>query len=83
MLTSGQIAEILTSDKWDDSAKWIIKWQFGELGGFETALALAIMRADQDNLERLAKGFPIQVEGFRQWAYGDLARTFHQAGYFI
>ena len=41
------------------------------LGGFHTALFFAIEKADDINLERLAKGFPDEVAGYRAWAYNE------------
>ncbi len=60
--------------------KWVIRWQFRLLGDFETALAEAIARADERNLERLNGGFPTQVSGYLAWSRGDLARRLRKAG---
>jgi len=74
----------LKSDAWTDSEKWVLKWQWqgllGLLGDFEMALAKAIVLADDDNLARLRRGFPIQVDGFLSWSRGDLARRLRAAG---
>lgn len=78
------IHEALASPDWTDAEKWVLKWQWqkllGLLGGFETALAEAIMRADEGNLARLRLGFPDQVDGFLAWSRGDLARRLRAAG---
>lgn len=74
------IGEFLTSELWTPSEKFVIKWQFRLLGDFETALIDCIKRADEHNMERLAEGFPTQVDGFRQWAYGSLGTRLRNAG---
>lgn len=74
------IKEFLASPDWTESEKWVIKWQFHELGDFQSALAEAIKRADDDNLVRLGRGFPTQVGGFIQWNRGDLGRRLRDAG---
>jgi len=48
--------------------KFIVKWQFRLLGDFGKALIEAIMRADDDNLERLVMGFPLEVEAYKHYA---------------
>jgi len=78
--TMEQIGRILGSDEFDAADKWVVKWQFGQLGGFYSALFDAIKQADGSNLNRLALGFPEQVEGFRRWAYGDLGDRLRDAG---
>jgi len=60
--------------------RWVIFWQFGLHGGFETALAKAISLADDANLERLSAGFPTQVAGFRLWITGDIAKRLRERG---
>ncbi len=60
--------------------KWVVKWQFGLLGDFESALAGAIVRADDRNLERLAEGFPTQVSAYLAWSRGDMAQRLRKAG---
>ena len=74
------IGRFLTSAYWTESEKWIIKWQFRLLSDFQTALADAIKRADEDNLGRLRLGFPMQVDGFLQWHAGDLGCRLREAG---
>lgn len=63
-----------------ESEKWVVRWQFGLLGGFQAALARAIAAADDTNLAALRLGFPMQVDGYRAWRSGDLARRLREAG---
>lgn len=47
-----------------------IVWQYQKslaLGGFRKALLAAVEVADEENLDRLALGFPDLVEGIRRW----------------
>jgi hypothetical protein len=74
------IAKFLTSPDWPESVKHVIKWQYRLNGDFETALWGAIVRADEDNLARLERGFPEQVLGYRAWAHGDLGTRLRAAG---
>lgn len=78
--TLEQVGKILGSDMFDEGEKWVVKWQFRLLGDFETALAQAIIKADDKNLARLALGFPTQIDGFRRWAYGTLGDKLRAAG---
>jgi hypothetical protein len=80
MTDTKTIGEFLESPDWSESDKWVIKWQYRMLGGFETALKEAICHADYGNLTRLALGFPIQVRGYVDWTQGNLARRFRDAG---
>ena len=75
-----QIASIMTSPDFDDSDKVVVAWQFHACGDFKQALWEAFARADEDNQARLALGFPVEAEGFRRWAYGNLATRLRQAG---
>ena len=59
---------------------FVLKWQVGVLSGFYSHLADTIAQADDVNLERLAKGFPVEVGGFRAWNRGNLALRFRAAG---
>lgn len=36
--------------------------------------------ADEENLARLARGFPVEVAGFNQWRAGDLGQRLRAAG---
>jgi len=61
-----------------------LKFQNHASGGFFTLLFTLIGKADLDNLERIHRGFPEQVQGFVAWADGDLAervRKFHDDDY--
>lgn len=72
--------------QFDACDRFILKWQYshGEnpplLGHFYLALADAITRADDTNLERLKLGFPVEVEGFLRWNRGDLAQRLRAVG---
>ena len=50
---------------------FIIRWQYGELGDFLSALIEAMIRADDDNLRKLALGFPEEVEALCQYRHED------------
>lgn len=75
-----QIQKALMNPTRSELEKIIIMWQFHMLGDFHTALFDAIVRADEDNLDRLAYGFPNEVTGFRMWAYGDLGKRLRAEG---
>ena len=61
--------------KWPDvltpEEEAVFQWQYqtrlGLLGHFRQELWQAIVRADDDNLARLERGFPIEVRGFRAY----------------
>jgi len=74
------IRKILESPAFTEGEKWVVKWQFRLLGDFQTSLAEAISKADDDNLKRIALGFPDQVQGFLGWNRGDLATRLRAAG---
>ena len=78
--THEQIREFLDSPDWTRGEKFIIQWQFGLFGDFRTALMDAIRSADEVNLRLLYRGFPDEVQAFRQWAYGDLGKRLRAAG---
>ena len=78
--TIEQIGEFLRSPDWTPEEKAVIEWQFRLCGHFKTALWEAIIRADDNNLEALEKGFPVEVGGYRMWAWGDLGRRLREAG---
>ena len=78
--TREQIGEFFNSPDWTEGEKFIIKWQFGILGDFKTALIEACCRADEDNLERLHRGFPEEVEAYLAWNRGNLGTRFRDAG---
>lgn len=70
----------MQSSDFDDADKWVVKWQCGYLGDFQTALAKAIACADDTNLVYLSMGFDMQVKGFKRWTRGDLAKRLRNAG---
>jgi hypothetical protein len=74
------VGQFLESSDWNDGEKWVIKWQFRLLGDFETALAEALCRADEDNLIKLSLGFPSQVQGFLSWNRRGLGQRLREAG---
>ncbi|MDP9112435.1 MAG: hypothetical protein M3O20_02000 [Acidobacteriota bacterium] len=80
MTDTQTIGVFLDSPDWTASEKWVIKWQYRLLGDFGTALANAIKQADEHNQLRLWKGFPVEVDGFRLWCYGDLGTRLRKAG---
>lgn len=79
-LTLGQA---LTSPDFTDEEKAVIKWQLKQCGGFKDALWKAITAADDDNLELLGLGFPLEVSAYRGWAFGDLATKIRDKGFEI
>ena len=78
--TREKIGEFLNSPDWTEGEKFIIKWQFGILGDFKTALIEACCRADEGNLARLHYGFPEEVEAYLAWSRGNLGTRFRNAG---
>ena len=69
--TMQHIVELLAMEDITDEERLVIKWQFRLCGDFETALWGAIITADEDNLGRLASGFPLHIRGFRAWAFAE------------
>jgi hypothetical protein len=69
-LLSDKTFGVLNSPDFDESEKWVVRWQFSLLGGFSLALAIVIAHADPDNLEILRKGYPVEVNGYERWALG-------------
>lgn len=47
----------------------VVQWQYKLRGHFYQALWEAIQRADSNNLDQLAKAFPVEVEGYRLFSY--------------
>lgn len=62
----------LASEEFSEADKQAIRWQYGLFGSFYGSLFDAIKHADRQNLVKLAKGFPTEVEGFLNWSEGDL-----------
>ena len=85
--TGEQIAAFLASDRWTYAEKRVIRLQFhwwnDDDDEFEPMLWQAIKRADEENLKRLAKGFPEQIAGFMAWTHGDLGERLRAAGLWI
>lgn len=46
----------------------LVKWQFRMQGDFYSALWKAIMLADEGNLDRLAEGFPDDVDAYKRFS---------------
>lgn len=64
------VHEALASPSYSDEEKFIIRWQRRHdlvLSPFEEALIEAILNADENHLDRLAKGYPDEVNGVRRW----------------
>jgi len=78
--TIEEIRVILQSSEFSEAEKEVVKWQFNLLGNFHAQLWRLIASADDDNLELIEKGFPMQVYGYRLWAIGDLAQRLRRAG---
>lgn len=78
--TIEEIRKIILSPDWTQAEKEVVMWQFRLIGDFKKALWDAICRADELNLARLEMGFPTEIEGYRAWAMGDLARRLRAAG---
>jgi hypothetical protein len=45
----------------------IVRWQLNDYGGYYTALMEAITRADSQNLEKLRKGYPVEVAAIERF----------------
>jgi hypothetical protein len=59
--------EAIASGEFTASEIAVIKWQYNLYGSFYTSLFEAFGHADRENIERLQKGFPDEVIGFRTW----------------
>lgn len=65
MIDKNDILEVITEEQDRKKAKQLLEmYEKGSTGSFHTALFDAIRHADNDNLDRLMKGFPEYV-----WAY--------------
>ena len=51
-------------DKLDAEQRALVEWQYRLCGDFKKALWNAIAHADDDNLELLRRGFPLEVSAF-------------------
>jgi hypothetical protein len=69
--------EALNSPLLSDEEKWVIRWQHkGSMfapSAFEEAFYDLIEVADDENLDRLAQGWPLEVRALRGWRNGDMA----------
>ena len=74
------IRKFLVHPDLSTSERWVVMWQFRILGDFGSALAKAITLADESNLNRLAAGFPVEVQGYREWSQGGLGRKLRDMG---
>lgn len=72
--------DILMSDQWTRPEKEVVAWQFDMVGDFKKSLWDAIIRADNNNLEKIRLGFPELVEGYLLLSEGDLATRLRKAG---
>lgn len=57
-----------------------LEFQFHRSGDFITALFNAIGKADDGNLDRLAKGFPEEVEAHKTWTRIGTEEVLRKAG---
>ena len=58
----------------------ILKWQHGFFGGFFEMLITAIAYADNDNAERLERGFPEEVRAIRLFRTTWIAENLRERG---
>jgi hypothetical protein len=72
--------DVLNSPNWTEAEKAVVKWRFGYLGEFQSALWKAIIYANMENLKCLKLSFPVEVEGYEMWTHGDLAERLHNFG---
>lgn len=64
--------KLLESPEFTEGEKLYLKFQRNEIGDFYRCLFETIARADVQNLNRLAKGFPEEVAAYIAWSQGDL-----------
>jgi len=55
-------------DRLDEEQQALVEWQYRFCGGFKKALWEAIMRADDNNMERLRLGFPVEVAAYLKYS---------------
>lgn len=78
-----KVLDALNSKDFLPHEKWVIKMQYRNImlpGNFECKLWEAICAADEDNLNRLSRGFPEQVAGYLAWSQGGLAKKIRKWG---
>jgi len=59
--------EIKNFDDLTEEEQFVVKWQYQMLGDFKTALVRAITKADEYNMQRLALGFPVEVQAYKRF----------------
>jgi len=57
----------MAMNKLDPGELFIVKWQYGLHGEFEATLARLMVAADNFNLKRLKKSYPVEVEAFMKY----------------
>ncbi len=73
------LAAALSSDDWTEGEQFVLKWQWGMNGGFYTSLIDCMCIADDENLGKLAQGFPSLALAIDSWKKDDLARRLRDA----
>lgn len=74
-LNQEQVAFLRGHPEINAGERRLIEWQFRCASDFYGRLMAAISYADSGNLDRLAKGFPEEVQAYRDFAMtGDLGR---------
>lgn len=54
-------------DKLDEEQRALVEWRYRLCGDFKRSLWAAIVYADDDNLELLRRGFPLEVSAFMKY----------------
>lgn len=78
-----RVQEILNCDRYTAGEKECVQFHLGMLDGFYENLWEAITQADDENLARLAKGFPEEVAAYQDWKRGELGRRLKEDGFSI
>lgn len=55
-------------DSLTEEERAVVDWQYRRCGDFKEALWRAIMYANDDNLELLRQGFPVEVDGYLRYS---------------
>ena len=72
--------EVMEGDLLSDEEKWCVRWQHHHHGrfyrpsAFELKFFELIELADEQNLDRLAHGWPLEVRAIRAWRGSDMAQ---------
>ena len=61
-----------------EGERYILKWQYKQLGSFYTSLIECMTHADHQNLGKLALAFPSIVEAFKRYRDADLQNRFDE-----